>query len=182
MPTDQMHDTQLPIHEYWRLLGEFVGAFSRIEVHVYVVTTWVLKLDDVSAKVLLKNARIVSLMDAIRSYYSESINPFPPALDRAIAQLRSIAEVRNQVIHWSQRADGSAMILSNRDRVFEKNITELVVEASVLRNMIDDIATCHDLLRIFQHSYMPPEQRFYGPRGVPKELREVFNRPWRFKN
>lgn len=163
-----------PIHTFWRLLGEFISAFTTIEMHLYVVACIVLKLENSTSKVLLGDARMRALMDAIKRYYEESEEPYPPALDRAITQLGILNGLRNDLVHWYHHAVDDGINFSNTQRALTRRARQMLIQPSLLEDMLHDVRACHRLLVVYQHSRHRPGDPRHGPPNLPDEIREAY--------
>jgi hypothetical protein len=158
-----------PKKEYWTTLGEFIEAFSLIEYHIFTELCQLLAISIENGRSIFGKTRTLQIVDHITSYYSNSETGMPPRTKLAMDQIKVIARIRNDLVHWAatHNQDGILTIRDFKDPKPRRH----QVSPAILRNAIEDMGRIHDLIRgsTSQSALLP---------GQPDPELQV---PWRCK-
>ena len=101
-----------PYREYWAELGRFVHTFSETEQTLLSLLRHLAGVSDEIAGILFGGVRFDGAKDTInRIVAATAQTSVGDALRRPLAQFAAINTIRNNVIHWGAKHDGSTELL-----------------------------------------------------------------------
>jgi hypothetical protein len=163
-----------PYLEYWRELGQFIQAFSDAEYHLISLLRKYANLDEAAAWVLLSGTRLTEAKDQLYSLLEvTNQKKLRDRLDRPLGQLAAINKIRNHLLHWVARFDGSPDLLVSNAFLSpsKEKLKEFRIKPEHLRQMRQDLYRITGLLMMLEAT----------PSAPSEELDSYLVGPWLYK-
>jgi hypothetical protein len=150
---------------YYRALGEFVEAFADVEGDLFLYLYNLVGVDYNMARAVFSGVRIQETVSFIRRIIEIRPSKIPDGLDEVLAQLLTINDTRNLILHHSVSGRYSkghlVRSISNIDRALTPGrIKEIPISDKILNSMTVDLLHIKTFLTHEASLLMlPPEAR-----------------------
>ena len=162
-----------PYRQYWRNLGRLLHYFAQAEGDLIALLRTASGVTNEIGGALFHGTRVESAKDLINNVLeSTRRSDVKDQLSVPLAQLATIATVRNNLVHWGVNHDGSDKLLVSNAHKYPNKIKEYRISAKDFDNIYFDIERINIWI-ILLDSYLDD--------GDPSELDRWGNylrRPW----